>query len=153
MKIKRLLIGMLACSAMVACTNEDVIDNPNDNPVLNGEKGYLKVKLVNTSGSTGRAADGFEEGSANENEVKTVDFFFYNNGAYFNTVTETELSWTNSTGNVEKIADAVVVLTGLTSTEYPNSVLTLVNASADLKAKLANKSLEDAAKVDRKSVV
>ena len=27
MKIKRLLIGMLACSALVACTNDDVLEN------------------------------------------------------------------------------------------------------------------------------
>ena len=79
MKIKRLLIGMLACSAMVACTNDDVLDNPVDNPVLNGEKGYLKVKLVNTTGSVGRAADEFEEGTADENNVSSVNFFFFKN--------------------------------------------------------------------------
>ena len=143
---------MLECSAMVACTNDDLLENPKDNPVLNGEKGYLKVKLVNTTGSAGRASDGFEEGTADENEVKKVDFFFYNNGAFFKTADETELSWTGSTGNVEKIAEAVVVLTGLTSTEYPNSVLTLVNASNELKAELNNKSLADAYKVIEETV-
>ena len=143
MKIKSLLIGMLACSAMVACTNEDPIDNGNENTSLNGEKGYLKVKLVNTTGSVGRAAEdgGFENGTANENAVKKVDFFFYNKGEFWKTANETELSWSTSNGNVEKIADAVVVLTGLTSTDYPNSVLALVNADEELVAKLNKKEV------------
>ena len=151
MKIKRLLIGMLASIALVGCTNEELIENPNDNPVLNGEKGYLKVKLVNTSGSAGRASGGFEEGTADENAVKNVDFFFYDDGEYYNTVNETELSWSTSTGNVEKIAEAVVVLTGLTSTDYPNSVLALINADATLVGKLKNKSLTEAAKIIEES--
>ena len=46
MKIKSLLIGMLACSAMVACTNEDPIDNGNENPAAKSDKAYLAVKLV-----------------------------------------------------------------------------------------------------------
>ena len=142
---------MLACSAMVACTNEDPIDNGNENTSLNGEKGYLKVKLVNTTGSAGRSADGFEEGSTDENAVKSIDFFFYDNGDYYSTVNETELSWSTSTGNVEKIAEAVVVLSGLTSTDYPNSVLALVNADETLVGKLVNQSLSNAAKIIEQS--
>ena len=142
---------MLACSAMVACTSEDPIDNGNENTSLNGEKGYLKVKLVNTTGSAGRSADGFEEGSTDENAVKSIDFFFYNNGAYYSTVNETELSWSTSTGNVEKIAEAVVVLSGLTSTDYPNSVLALVNADETLVGKLVNQSLSNAAGIIEQS--
>ena len=148
MKIKSLLIGMLACTALVGCTSEDVIDNPNENPVLNGDKGYLKVRLINTSGTASRANDTFEEGTADENAVSKVDFFFYkSDGSFFGAADETELSWTNSTGNVEKIAEAVVVLKGLTNKEAPNSVLVLINASDDLKGKLNNKTLSDAAAV------
>ena len=29
MKIKGLLLGMLACAAMVACTKEDIVENNN----------------------------------------------------------------------------------------------------------------------------
>ena len=148
MKIKSLLIGMLACTALVGCTSDDVIDNPNENPVLNGDKGYLKVRLINTSGTASRADDTFEEGTADENAVSKVDFFFYkSDGSFFGAADETELSWTNSTGNVEKIAEAVVVLKGLTNKEAPNSVLVLINASDDLKGRLNNKPLSDAAAV------
>ena len=148
MKIKSLLIGMLACTALVGCTSDDVIDNPNENPVLNGDKGYLKVRLINTSGTASRADDTFEVGTADENAVSKVDFFFYkSDGSFFGAADETELSWTNSTGNVEKIAEAVVVLKGLTNTEAPNSVLVLINASDELKGELNNKPLSDAAAV------
>ena len=148
MKIKSLLIGMLACTALVGCTSDDVIDNPNENPVLNGDKGYLKVRLINTSGTASRADNAFEVGTADENAVSKVDFFFYkSDGSFFGTADETELSWTNSTGNVEKVAEAVVVLKGLTNKEAPNSVLVLINASDNLKGKLNNQPLSNAAAV------
>ena len=124
---------MLACTALVGCTNEDVIDNPNENPVLNGEKGYLKVKLVNTTGTAGRATGGFEEGTADENNVSSVNFFFFKkDGTLTHHADENDLSWHTSTGNVEKIADATVVLQGLNDKTYPNSVIVLLNAPNDL---------------------
>ena len=54
MKIKRFLIGMLACSAMVACTNEDVIDNGQGNP-QDANTAYVSVKLVMASEGGSRA--------------------------------------------------------------------------------------------------
>ena len=138
MKIKRLLIGMLASIALVGCTNEELIENPNDNPVLNGEKGYLKVKLVNTSGSASRADDGFAEGTADENNVSSVNFFFFkNDGTLTHHADENDLSWHTSTGNVEKIADATVVLQGLNDKTYPNSVIVLLNAPSSLITELS----------------
>ena len=82
MKIKRLLIGMLACSAMVACTNDDVLENPNDNPVLNGkEEAYMKVKLVMNETTSSRATGdaGYAKGVANEQSVEGDNsiFLFY----------------------------------------------------------------------------
>ena len=129
---------MLACSAMVACTNDDVLENPNDNPVLNGEKGYLKVKLVNTTGIAGRASDEFAEGTADENNVSSVNFFFFrNDGTLTHHADENDLSWHTSTGNVEKIADATVVLQGLNDKTYPNSVIVLLNAPSSLITELS----------------
>ena len=154
MKIKRLLIGMLACSAMVACTNDDLLENPKDNPVLNGEKGYLKVKLVNTTGSVGRAVDGFEEGTADENNVSSVNFFFFkNDGTLTHHADENDLSWKTSTGNVEKIADATVVLQGLNETTYPNSVIVLLNAPSDLISRLSENTATDGVKTYTKKLV
>ena len=138
MKIKSLLIGMLACTALVGCTSEDVIDNPSGNQSLSGEKGYLKVKLVNTTGTAGRAADGFAEGTADENNVSSVNFFFFkSDGTLTHHADENDLSWHTSTGNVEKIADATVVLQGLNDKTYPNSVIVLLNAPSSLITELS----------------
>ena len=69
MKIKSLLIGMLACSAMVACTNTDEpeVDNGNEN----GKKYYAAVNLA-MPGNSSRAADfnGFADGTSQENGFK-----------------------------------------------------------------------------------
>ena len=81
MKIKSLLIGMLACSAMVACTNTDEpeVDNGNEN----GKKYYAAVNLA-MPGNSSRAADfnGFADGTPQENEVKDVTFFFLDANGY-----------------------------------------------------------------------
>ena len=114
---------MLACSAMVACTNDDVIDNGNVNPENSKSNAYMAIRLVNADGSASRAADGnkdgYQNGTPDENEVSTATFYFYNaNGEPINT-TGTEginyvslsTSWhVQDEGNVEKISDAVITL-------------------------------------------
>ena len=91
MKIKSLLIGMLACSAMVACTNEDAPVNGENNK-FDGEKAYLAVNIV-TSEANSRAAgaEGYVDGTGNECAVGNARFYFFNaNGsAYTNTTTAT----------------------------------------------------------------
>ena len=83
MKIKRLLIGMLACSAMVACTNDDLLENPNDQPVNGADgKAYVSVKLVSSdsNGSRSTTNGGYE--TADPELEKKIDgsksiFLFY----------------------------------------------------------------------------
>ena len=75
MKIKSLLIGMLACSAMVACTNEDPIDNGSENG--GKAEAYMAIRLVNANGTQSRGSDGnFEYGTEEENNVATTTFYF-----------------------------------------------------------------------------
>ena len=78
MKIKSLLIGMLASVALVGCTNEDPIDNGNENPVKNGKKYYAAVNLAMSGNNSSRAAEhiGFADGDETENEIKNATFFF-----------------------------------------------------------------------------
>ena len=54
MKIKGLLLGMLAYAAMVACTNEDIVKNNVNQPEK--VKGNLSLVISSTSNSS-RAAD------------------------------------------------------------------------------------------------
>ena len=44
---------MLACSALVACTNEDVLENI-DNPVVKGDKAYVMVNIKSANGLSSR---------------------------------------------------------------------------------------------------
>ena len=137
MKIKRLLIGMLACSAMVACTNEDVIDNPNDNPVKNGKKYYAAVNLAMPGSSSSRATShiGFANGDAEENKINNATFFFLDaNGkscadAYY---VADKISSTNYTqdetdvlGSFDQKTSTLIVMEN--PTEVPSSIVVLIN--------------------------
>ena len=114
---------MLACTALVGCSNEDVIDNPNEKPDHGKTNAYMAIRLVNADGSASRATDsntdGYINGSADENEVSTATFYFYDgNGAPINTTgvdginyVSLATSWhPQDEGNVEKISDAVITL-------------------------------------------
>ena len=52
MKIKSLLIGMLACTALVGCS-DDVIDNiaQENNEVQTKTKGYLSISIASGTSS------------------------------------------------------------------------------------------------------
>lgn len=78
MKIKSMLVGMLACTAMVSCTNDDVLEN-ND-VIKAGEKSYVSVNIVAPGSVTGRAvtAEDFAAGTADEVNVKDAVFLFLN---------------------------------------------------------------------------
>ena len=106
---------MLACSAMVACTNEDPIDNGSENG--GKAEAYMAIRLVNANGTQSRGSDGsFEYGTEEENNVSTTTFYFFKaNGDAQEYVTRT-LSWTTNTenpaGNIEKVSDVVIALSG-----------------------------------------
>ena len=76
MKIKSLLVGMLACTAMVSCTNEEALEN--NEVIKGGEKSYVSVNIVAPGSVTGRAASDFEAGSADEVIVNDAVFLFLN---------------------------------------------------------------------------
>ena len=148
MKIKRLLIGMLACSAMVACTNDDVLEN-NENPLVNKGNSYLSVNL-SMGNPVSRAAEtqgeDFDNGTKEEAAVKdnNVIFLFYD--ADGNYVTEgtiqyysdgnttpaagSDLVWNvKSDGtNIERTYDPVIVL-GPTKVA-PAKVIAILNNNA-----------------------
>ena len=125
---------MLACTALVGCTNEDVIDNPNENPVLNGEKAYVVVNINSANGMGSRAQDGsFEFGS--EHEINTANFYFYSaEGTY---ITEGIVENVGGTANSDKNepniefkTKTVVVLKDLAQKGTPKYVLAVLNQPA-----------------------
>ena len=111
---------MLACSAMVACTNDDVLEN---NELGNQKVGnsYLAVKLVSPSASS-RALGGYADGNANEQAVTNARFYLFksNGDAYtISDATGNETNFVDATGledkgsespNVETILSTVLVI-------------------------------------------
>lgn len=64
----------LAAFAFSACTSEDAVEN---NPNVEGVKSYVAVN-INNVGVGGTRADGdYENGSANENKIEKVRFYFF----------------------------------------------------------------------------
>ena len=158
MKIKSLLIGMLACSAMVACTNEDSLENEK-NSALKGNS-YLSVNL-SMGNPTSRATqnESFDNGTADEAAVldKNVVFLFYdasgnyvtegsiqyynsNTGLSSPTSTGSNLVWDDQEGgsNVERKAAPVIVL-GPTKT-VPAKVIAVLNDN-ELAAKCKGQNM------------
>ena len=149
MKIKSLLIGMLACSAMVACTSEDELVNNEPENKFTGNEAYLAVRLVNSDGMTSRALGNennpFWFASSEENEVATTHFYFFENGQPKSVDGDNEvekiLSW-NSNGDdastdntIEKVAEAVIVLEGLADKSYPTEIVAVLNKPTSLTLK------------------
>ena len=83
MKIKSLLIGMLACTALVGCNNDDVIDN------VTPDKDGLKTFAVNVSINFGndmstRALTGeYDDGAETEWGVTNATVAFYSSSKSF----------------------------------------------------------------------
>ena len=155
MRLSNFLVGMLACAAITACSNDtdSIIDNPTPNPTGNA---YMAINLTMGGAGTKAVTDGGNDsGTADESAVKISDAFFYfydADGNYLTTgkiqataadqdQTDNEyLKLTSQTGNIENYSNAVVVL-GPTEIK-PSQVLAVLNAGTTNN--LAGKSLTDA---------
>lgn len=137
MKIKGLLLGMFACAALVACTNDDIVENNN---IEQPEKVKANLTLsISTSTGSGRAADAetgddVENGTPSEGSIKDAVIII------------SPVQGNTATGLVE-YADNITVTSGvyepsfqLNQTGYYN-VLVILNPCADI----ANKAKETSA--------
>ena len=142
----------LAAIAFSACTSEEVAEN---NPTTGeGTTSYVAVN-INSVGTSGSRAEGdYADGSANENKINAVRFYFFTeNGDAYNMGTTNYVEKENPTGegkltpNVEKITDAMLVIEGETKTA-PHSMIAIVNPatieSGVLKAKMTKTEVEAA---------
>ena len=126
---------MLACTALVGCTNEDVV-NEQENGKDQLEQSYISVKLVSPS-TRSRA---FEDGNDAEQIVSRARFYLFNadgsaytiNDVTDNTnyvdVTQNDLKPEYQTGanNVETICEAVLVIDKSKATP-PSSIVAVLN--------------------------
>lgn len=107
MKIKNLLFGMLACTALVGCSNDDEPNVP-----VNGES-YVAINIVSPGGSSRAEAGGYEVGSEQENAAEKALFVFFDKNDKVVESQVIDLSWSGSQSSspqVEKISNAVLVL-------------------------------------------
>lgn len=68
----------LACAALMmsACSSDD--GNGSENPNIASEAQYLAVNIVNVGTTPTRAAvPGYENGTAEESEIKKIRFYFF----------------------------------------------------------------------------
>ena len=125
------LIGLLVCTALCACSNDESGIIPNDTPnVFTGDKAYIKVRLAD-AGTLTRAQEGDFEYGTNEQSIKNASFYFYDADGVFVTQgdvwTDGSASTTTPAGNIEFASNNIVVLKGLDKKSYPRYMVTVLN--------------------------
>lgn len=130
MKMNKLL-GLLVCTALCACSNDESGIIPNDTPnVFTGDKAYIKVRLAD-AGTLTRSQEGDFEYGTNEQSIKNASFYFYDADGVFVTQgdvwTDGSASTTTPAGNIEFASNNIVVLKGLDKKSYPRYMVTVLN--------------------------
>lgn len=139
MKIKSLLVGMFACAALVACTNNDLVEDGGSQP-LEGDA-YVAVVISNPAASFGRAAigGGEEYGTDGENKVDGATFVFFDAAGNYVTNVATTLTFNKD----KQKSEAVLVLKNASIT--PASVVAFLNVPSGLNLNQSLNSLLAAA--------
>ena len=131
MKMNKLFLGLFACTALCACSNDESELILNETPnVFTSDKAYINIRLADASSLT-RAQEGDFEYGTNEQSVKNVYFYFYDADGVFVTQgdvwTDGNASVTTPAENIEFKSNNVVVLQGLDKKEYPKYMVTVLN--------------------------
>lgn len=134
----------LACAALMmsACSSDDA---GNGGSTGVNEPQYLSVNIVNVGATPSRASGDYENGSAEENKINKVRFYFFNGDGspYLIKATGTEvtggenINWLEATPgedtttpgtstSVEKITNAVLVINGVQNAA-PAAIVAVVN--------------------------
>ena len=141
MKIKSLLIGMLACTALVGCTNNDdpIVDNGMDN---DGLKNFaVKIAINVGDAQTSRALTGnYADGVEGEYGVTNAVVAFYNAQKVYLGQANISSTWADDDNpSVTKEATCV-----FQAAEKPFYAIALLNPSQAITALLADgKSIAD----------
>jgi len=139
MNKKFLFISFLAAFAFTSCSNDDDLAGKNGgDDVAEGRTAFLSVRIQDAgtlARGTNSADKPFELGTAKEHDVKSADFYFYDEKGYYvaqgsawndgtSTATEGDKS---SAENIEFNGKTTVILKGLTGEGYPKYVVTVLN--------------------------
>lgn len=147
MKMNKFFIGMAAVALLgfTACSSDDEPTIGGNGTVPEGMDAYLNVALLNapqTPASKSRADwdngdptdSEFEYGNADENAVSAAVFYFFDSNKNYlglkTTINKPNFS-DGTEDNVEKKGANTIVLQGLSGNEYPNYMMTVLNAPSD----------------------
>lgn len=141
---KKYLWGLLASVAMVGCSDNNGLDDKGtDLDNQNGKDVYLTVNIMDASSLTkavGGDPDSLINGSHNEHEVVSADFYFYDDkGIYVSKANVWKGGNDNGTDDkttnekIEYFGNSVVVLKGLQDRTFPSYMVTVLNAPAEFQ--------------------
>jgi hypothetical protein len=136
-KLNKLFAGFAAVAMLAACSNDEPTPAP-ETPDSDGQKAYMSIRIQAATGMSRSTTDGnFEDGNKDEHAVKNVRFFFFDaQGAAMDLQAYLVGTDGNVTvkpndpanDNVEAVfGNNILVLEKLTSNNYPNYMITVLN--------------------------
>lgn len=168
MKKKFFFLSMLATLVMTGCTQDDIVPGGGNEDNANGqqvETRYLSVKLMSSDAST-RAADGYDDGTAPENNVKKVRFYFFTESGNAANVKKSGnnyvnyCDWTpgngdqstdnNNNDDIESKLSATIVINTEDGDKIPQRIVAVLNPdklTGNAALGNASKSLSDLRKI------
>ena len=78
MKRNPLFMSVLASLFLAGCSQEEIVPNGEDNGTGEANTNYMVVNLMPSDVTGTRAANGYEDGTGDENKVTSVRFYFFN---------------------------------------------------------------------------
>lgn len=135
---------------MASCSSDEPGKGQDEND--GGELQYLAIKIVTSDSQNSRAQTNFEDGSGNENNVKTIRFYFFDesgaavivkknrgNNTYDVTTGIEEDVEDPESDNIEKVLKAVLIIDTKAGDKLPAQVVAVINPKYDAQ----NLSLSD----------
>lgn len=141
-KYFKLFAGLAVAMTFASCSDEPNVGPENEENKPIGDIAYMAVRIQSASDSRSRGTDGgFQDSDdqshasnfANEHDVKSAKFFFFDaNGVYVTTATlNTAPTFApvnnDNPNNIEFNAPGVLVLDKLSQAGYPKYMLTVLN--------------------------
>lgn len=130
---KTIFVGFASALAFAGCSTDE--PNVSNGTITSESAAYMNVRIVDVAGTRATAGD-FELGTAEEQDVLTADFYFYDGSGNFVTAANVWDGGTSGSfeeGNVEFNGNTVVALKGLTGIAFPKYLVTVLNRPASFK--------------------
>lgn len=146
MNIKHLFFSLFAVAALAGCSSDDAVVSTDSDIISDGTPRYMTVNIVSSPSAETRAEEKgdpnnaiYEDGTGNENSVNNVRFYFFtDDGAataikadgknYYDYISPTgELD--NKDPNIEKVLDAVIVISTKEGDRIPSRMVAVVNGN------------------------